>query len=138
VNSVANDDRALPASQDVESNVARSMPRCRFEPEACVNFVVAVDKDCAACLYNGKNTVLEPGNMRRSVPRSVLPGLVFLFLEGVFLAGENIACVWESWHPTSVLKLRIPADVICMQVGAQHHIDFLRPDATRDHVLEKR
>src|SRR5262245_56429256 len=51
--------------------------------------------------------------------------IVFLTLRPMrqLAVSEHVARVWKGRHPTAVLELRVPADMVDMQVRAHNEID---------------
>ncbi len=45
---------------------------------------------------------------------------------------------WESRLPAAVLQLRVPAEMIVMQMRAHHHVDLVRPRARGGEPVEPR
>src|SRR4029078_9937115 len=56
---------------------------------------------------------------------------------GELVAAEQVARVGKGRLPAAIVLLRIPADVIDMQMGAEHQIDFGRIDAGLPQPIEK-
>src|SRR5262249_25820576 len=85
-------------------------------------------------LENRNHAFAERSKLRRSLLRI---GVDFRKIINVGLR-EDVARIWEGWHPFAIALLRVPADMIVVQVCAHHEINFLGPHACGGEPFEIR
>ena len=120
VHDVAGDDCFLPAGGNAYAHMARGVARRRFKPDLLVDTVLHLDQidqpsldDGHDALFHVQHVVIALGSVEHH------PMLVFY-------SAEEIASIRERGNPAIVKLLRIPADVIEVQVSAQDDIDIVR------------
>jgi hypothetical protein len=129
VGEVAGDERVLPARLDVHRNVARRVTGGRLESDLVGHLVVGRYEIGEAGVDHGSHRVLDRQRVARlalGVP--VLP----------FLSTHDVPRVREGGHPLAVDQHRVPADVIEVEVGADHGVDLFAREAGGGEVVEER
>ena len=91
-----------------------------------------LDQIGAAGLDDRQHAFAEGAELDRRGLRIEI-GLVEIIDVGL---GEHVARVRKRRHPAAVLQLRVPADVIVMQVRAHHQVDLVRPRAGGGEPVE--
>ena len=108
------------------------MPAPRLDPYVVIEGIVRGNQFGLATLHDRQQAVLiirigRVGGSPFSHP-PVLP----------FFAGEQIARVGESRHPSAVEKPRVPADMISMQMRAKHIVDVVGRNTSGGEIREIR
>ena len=116
VDEIAGDDRLRPLRRQPHAHVIRRVAGRRFQPHLVVERKVGFDDRRLPRLQNRVHAV-DQMRLRRLVVQ-FLPALQFA-------AREDVLRVGEGGHPAPVAQLRVPADVIRVQVGAEHVVDVL-------------
>ena len=119
-------DGVIAAPPDGDCEMIGSMAGCRHEPDVIVEFVVAFDEVGLLGIEDRQHTVGNAGDWIFGVLRGPVRDL---------LLREDIACIGKCRQPAAVLKARVPADMIDMQVGAHDEIDIGGRDAGRGQAL---
>ena len=105
------------------------MAGSRFKPYFFANLVIGLDQIDQSGLEDWSYRI--PYNIFAAGLRSVFrtPMLPFGLT-------YQIAGVIEGWHPFSVNPHSVPADMVHMQMGAEHEIDRLRLHAERLQIVQ--
>ena len=125
---IAGQQRALAFGGDEDAHVAGAVARRRDQSDFIAQGRVAGDQIDLSGLDHRTDRVVEQGFVFGAVAMRG-PVVVFGF-------AEDIACVGKGRHPTAADQPCIPADVVDMQMRAQHGIDRLGRVAGRGHVRE--
>ena len=99
--------------------------RQRQQSQAAGELVAVVDEVGQARLEHGQHAVLQAPDMHRCRRAGVAPGQPV----GELLAPEQVAGVGKGRRPPAVRQLRVPADMVDVQVGAEDEVDRRRLDA---------
>ncbi len=116
----------LPLLSSLKNDVTGRMAGRRIDLDEVVEPVRAAADEVGTAVFENRHDALpERAELRRS-----FLGIGVDLREVVDVRlGEHVARIGKCRHPFAVLLLRVPADMIVMQVRAHHQIDFLRPRA---------
>ncbi len=114
----AQDHRCLPRPDD-DTDMTGGVPRPRVYMHVVVKGVVGGDQFRLATLHDRQQAVLVIRIGRVSTSQLGDPPVL------PFLAGKQVAGVREGRHPSAAEETGVPADMIDMQVRAQHKVDVL-------------
>jgi hypothetical protein len=113
VDEVAGDDAIGAVAPEGDGDVVRRVPRRRHEMYEIAERVVARHEVGSLRLDDRQHAVVESQHL----------GLgVHLGPVGEFLGAEDIARIGKGRHPAAVFEPRIPADMVGMEMGAQHEV----------------
>ena len=129
VDHVAGDDRPLTGRFDDDGDVPGGVPRGRLEPHVVADAMVDGHQVGQAGFVDGGHRVTE-----HVVAEEVGGGLPVLVLG----PGEQVAGVGERRQPPAVDQTGVPADVVDVQVGADHLGDRFRRVARCGQVRKER
>ena len=115
VHDVARDHGALAPGLDRNGNVAGCMAGCRYQAQIRSENMVGLDE-----VYEIR---VDEGRDRRLVDRCVVVGLDSFELD----AREQISRVRKRGHTARPDDPRVPADVIKVEMCAQHGVDGFEP-----------
>ena len=121
VHQVAAQQRLVTARGDVQTDLARGMAGQRRERYPVLDPVVHLDQQLALGVQDRDHAV---GDVVAGAGHQSLFGLGQPEIE--LGAGEDVLGVGEGRHPAAVLQPGVPADMIDVQMGAQHEIDVFR------------
>ena len=115
--------------------MARRMARVHCKGDAGRNGMAVVDQLCLACIKNGLHTVFEHigVHLGSNGGRAGFFAVAWIPV-GPVDTGEQIASIGKRRYPVLVLQACIPADVIDMQVRADHDIDVFRLQSVRRQI----
>ena len=106
-----------------------------FHHHAIVDRVVAFQQQRLPGLEHGQHAVVV--HLRAS--RALHPPIADLGIEVLLLdPREQVPGVRERRYPAAVLELRVPADMVGVEVRAQHDVDVLGRNAHRAQALQER
>ena len=133
VDCIPAEDRAIPGIVYHEPHLSAGVPRQRCEMQTRADLMAVVDQIGHARLDDRDDALLKGAGMNRQGAT----GVVLRHPVGELVAAEQVARVGKGRLPAAIVLLRIPADVIDMQMGAEHQIDFGRIDAGLPQPIEK-
>ena len=131
---VAAEDGASARIREPEQDMAGRMAGRSLDRQLGGDVVAVVDQHGLARLHHREHAVLVSHVTRVGGHRRILPHVPV----GVVGARKQVLCVRERRHPAPVAQHRIPADVVGMQVRAQHQVDVLGRDAGGAQALQIR
>ena len=132
VDHVAGKHTVRAAAVGMQQAGARRVAVGGFQVQALGKLVVALDQIGQACLHHRQHAVGEGAVICRRVPAL----LAFPVL--VFAAPENVACIGKGRHPAPVLQAGVPADMVGVQMGAEHEVDLFGMYAGRSKTFQVR
>jgi hypothetical protein len=132
VQRIARKDRRVVARFELEHAVAGGVAEGVLEEEALDDLRAVVDELDLAGLDHRHDAVLDDGDVLRQ--RQVAAGRRLPVLE--LAAREDVLGVREGRHPLAVDQPRVPADVVDVQVRADHQRHVLRLHAGLGQAIE--
>ncbi len=78
--------------------------------------MINIDNRCHACIEDWLHRIFKH---RPIILRLTGPIVEFIF-------HKEILSIRKRWHPSTVDESCVPADMVNMQMGANHHIDIFR------------
>ena len=132
---VAAEQRALPPILQLEDDMARRVAGGGLDQHRVVDRVRAVEQHRLAGLDHRQHAVaIGAAALRVGVRRGVATRIA-VFVLGT---GEQILGVRKGRDPAAVTQHRVPADVIGVQMGAEHDVDVFRRGAGLTQAREIR
>src|SRR5580704_8005963 len=126
---VTGNHRLLASRGDSHAEMAGSMSGSRLEPDLVADSMGIFDQIDQTCVDDRPHRVFD----------RIARELVLLHRPvSPFLAADETARLGEGRHPAVVHQGRIPADVVDVQMGAQHRIDGILGESGFFEIIEKR
>src|SRR5215470_15056374 len=125
---IAGDDSVGTVGGQMHADVIRGMAWCWFQPHFVIEGIVVGHEGGQTRLDNRQHAIgkmLQWCGVVHRLP--VLP----------LLAGYDVGGIGERWYPASVAQLRIPADMIHMQMRAQDVIHRFRVHTSGRQLSEE-
>src|SRR5258708_23784185 len=113
---VANERRAIAADVEVENKMSRRMAASGQNVDEFVEAMRPGHQIGAPGFDHRPDALTERAELRRRGGGVVVEVLEVIEIE----LGEHVARVGKRWQPLAVLELRVPADVVVMQMRAHH------------------
>ena len=115
VKTIAGEQRAFAAALQIDADMAGRVVGAGFQPHMIVDGEIAFDQIGLARLDHRQNAVFEAAvNAHR---------ILFALPMFIFQLVKNIPGIGKCRHPTAIFQPRVPADMIYMQMRAQHMRD---------------